>query len=161
MASTGAAKAVAEVLPQFKGKLNGIALRVPTPNVSVVDLVVKVSKKTSGDEVNAAIKAAADGPLKGIINFETQPLVSSDFMQTDYSNSVDAALTMGMGEDLVKVDGTATSGATRSASSTSPQSWRRRCQWQPKVRNILTSSHTFIILNCISISIEDDRSTHV
>merc|ERR1712066_932156 len=87
--STGAAKAVAEVLPQFKGKLNGIALRVPTPNVSVVDLVVKVSKKTSGEDVNAAISAAA-GPLKGIINFEQQPLVSSDFMQTDYSNSVDA-----------------------------------------------------------------------
>merc|ERR1712063_38898 len=101
--STGAAKAVAEVLPQFKGKLSGIALRVPTPNVSVVDLVVKVSKKTSKEDVNAAIKAAADGPMKGIINFETQPLVSSDFMQTDYSNSVDAALTMVMGEDLVKV----------------------------------------------------------
>merc|ERR1719229_91887 len=101
--STGAAKAVAEVLPKYKGKLNGIALRVPTPNVSVVDLVVKVSKKTSGDDVNAAIKAAADGPMKGIINFEEQPLVSSDFLQTDYSNSVDAALTMVMGEDLVKV----------------------------------------------------------
>jgi len=101
--STGAAKAVAEVLPQFKGKLNGIALRVPTPNVSVVDLVVKVSKKTSAEDVNAAIKTAADGPQKGIINFEQQPLVSSDFMQTDYSNSVDAALTMVMGEDLVKV----------------------------------------------------------
>jgi len=101
--STGAAKAVAEVLPQFKGKLSGIALRVPTPNVSVVDLVVKVSKKTSKEDVNAAIKSAADGPMKGIINFEEQPLVSSDFMQTDYSNSVDAALTMVMGEDLVKV----------------------------------------------------------
>merc|ERR1712232_793002 len=101
--STGAAKAVAEVLPQFKGKLSGIALRVPTPNVSVVDLVVKVSKKTSKEDVNAALKAAADGPMKGIINFEEQPLVSSDFMQTDYSNSVDAALTMVMGEDLVKV----------------------------------------------------------
>ena len=101
--STGAAKAVAEVLPQFKGKLSGIALRVPTPNVSVVDLVVKVSKKCSKEDVNAAIKAAADGPMKGIINFETQPLVSSDFMGTDYSNSVDAALTMVMGEDLVKV----------------------------------------------------------
>merc|ERR1712176_1167525 len=101
--STGAAKAVAEVLPQFKGKLNGIALRVPTPNVSVVDLVVKVSKKTSKEDVNAAVKAAAEGPMKGIINFETSPLVSSDFMQTDYSNSVDAALTMVMGEDLVKV----------------------------------------------------------
>jgi glyceraldehyde-3-phosphate dehydrogenase type I len=101
--STGAAKAVAEVLPQFKGKLSGIALRVPTPNVSVVDLVVKVSKKTSKEDVNGAIKAAADGPMKGIINFEEQPLVSSDFLQTDYSNSVDAALTMVMGEDLVKV----------------------------------------------------------
>merc|ERR1712110_284448 len=101
--STGAAKAIAAVLPKYKGKLNGIALRVPTPNVSVVDLVLKVGKKTSTEEVNAALKAAADGPMKGIINFETQPLVSSDFLQTDYSNSVDAALTMVMGEDLVKV----------------------------------------------------------
>jgi len=101
--STGAAKAVAEVLPKYKGKLNGIALRVPTPNVSIVDLVVKVSKKCSKEDVNGALKAAADGPMKGIINFEEQPLVSSDFMQTDYSNSVDAALTMVMGEDLVKV----------------------------------------------------------
>jgi len=101
--STGAAKAVAEVLPQFKGKLSGIALRVPTPNVSVVDLVVKVGKKTSKEEVNEALKKAADGPMKGIINFEEQPLVSSDFLQTDYSNSVDAALTLVMGEDLVKV----------------------------------------------------------
>mmetsp|Transcript_127797 Transcript_127797/g.397992 ORF Transcript_127797/g.397992 Transcript_127797/m.397992 type:complete len:426 (+) Transcript_127797:91-1368(+) len=101
--STGAAKAVAQVLPKYKGKLNGIALRVPTPNVSIVDLVVKVSKKTSTEDVNAALKAAADGPMKGIINFEEQPLVSSDFKGTDYSNSVDAALTMVMGEDLVKV----------------------------------------------------------
>jgi glyceraldehyde-3-phosphate dehydrogenase type I len=101
--STGAAKAVAEVLPKYKGKLNGIALRVPTPNVSIVDLVVKVSKKCTKEDVNAAVKAAADGPMKGIINFEEQPLVSSDFLQTDYSNSVDAALTMVMGEDLVKV----------------------------------------------------------
>merc|ERR1712115_322841 len=101
--STGAAKAVAAVLPKYKGKLSGIALRVPTPNVSVVDLVLKVSKKTSAEDVNAAIKKAADGPQKGIINFEQQPLVSSDFMQTDYSNSVGSALTMVMGEDLVKV----------------------------------------------------------
>jgi len=101
--STGAAKAVATVLPQFKGKLSGIALRVPTPNVSVVDLVLKVGKKTSAEEVNAALKKAAEGPMKGIINFEEQPLVSSDFLQTDYSNSVDAALTLVMGEDLVKV----------------------------------------------------------
>merc|ERR1712182_18549 len=101
--STGAAKAVAEVLPKYKGKLSGIALRVPTPNVSIVDLVVKVGKRTSAEDVNAALKAAADGPMKGIINFEEQPLVSSDFLQTDYSNSVDAALTMVMGEDMVKV----------------------------------------------------------
>merc|ERR1712187_1054046 len=101
--TTGAAKAVAEVLPQFKGKLNGIALRVPTPNVSVVDLVLKVGKTCDKEAVNAAIKKAAEGPMKGVINFEQQPLVSSDFMQTDYSNSVDAALTMVMGEDLVKV----------------------------------------------------------
>merc|ERR1712187_1025570 len=101
--STGAAKAIAAVLPKYKGKLNGIALRVPTPNVSVVDLVLKVGKKTSTEEVNAALKAAAEGPMKGIINFEQQPLVSSDFLQTDYSNSVDAALTMVMREDLVKV----------------------------------------------------------
>merc|ERR1712176_103421 len=100
---TGAAKAVAEVLPQFKGKLNGIALRVPTPNVSVVDLVLKVGKTCDKEAVNAALKTAAEGKMKGIINFEEQPLVSSDFMQTDYSNSVDAALTMVMGEDLVKV----------------------------------------------------------
>merc|ERR1719486_1400671 len=71
--STGAAKAVAEVLPQFKGKLNGIALRVPTPNVSVVDLVVKVSKKTSAEDVNAAIKAASEGAQKGIINSSSSP----------------------------------------------------------------------------------------
>merc|ERR1711988_1311163 len=101
--STGAAKAVSQVLPKYKGKLNGIALRVPTPNVSVVDLVVKVGKECTAESVNAAIKTAADGPLKGIINFEEQPLVSSDFMQTDYSNSVDAALTMVMGGDLVEV----------------------------------------------------------
>jgi len=101
--TTGAAQAVSQVLPQFAGKLSGIAFRVPVPNVSVVDLVLKVSKKTSKEEVNAALQAAAEGPLKGIINFETKPLVSSDFMGTPYSNSVDAALTMVMGEDLVKV----------------------------------------------------------
>merc|ERR1712087_291758 len=72
-------------------------------NVSVVDLVLKVGKKCTKEDVNAAIKSAAEGPMKGIINFEEQPLGSSDFLQTDYSNSVDAALTMVMGEDLVKV----------------------------------------------------------
>merc|ERR1711939_179506 len=84
--STGAAKAVAEVLPKYKGKLNGIARRVPTPNVSIVDLVVRVGKSCTAEDVNGAIKAAADGPMKGIIKYEEEPLVSSDFMQTDYSN---------------------------------------------------------------------------
>merc|ERR1712043_136324 len=88
--STGAAKAVAAVLPKFKGKLNGIALRVPTPNVSVVDLVVKVSKKCSKEDVNTALKAASEGALKGIVHFEEEPLVSSDFMGSSFSNSVDA-----------------------------------------------------------------------
>mmetsp|Transcript_78150 Transcript_78150/g.171342 ORF Transcript_78150/g.171342 Transcript_78150/m.171342 type:complete len:962 (-) Transcript_78150:323-3208(-) len=101
--TTGAAQAVALVLPQFKGKLNGIALRVPTPNVSVIDFVVKTTNKCTAEDVNAALKKAAEGPMKGIINFEEQPLVSSDFMQSDYSNSVDAALTMVMGGDMVKV----------------------------------------------------------
>jgi glyceraldehyde-3-phosphate dehydrogenase (NAD(P)) len=101
--STGAAAAVAKVLPKYEGKLNGIALRVPTANVSVVDLVLKVGKQTSVEAVNGALKQAAEGPLKGIINFEERPLVSSDFLGSTYSNSVDAALTMVMGGDLVKV----------------------------------------------------------
>jgi glyceraldehyde-3-phosphate dehydrogenase (NADP+) (phosphorylating) len=101
--STGAAKAVALVLPSLKGKLNGIALRVPTPNVSIVDLVVKTDKKTTKDEVNAALKAAADGPLKGILGYTELPLVSSDFKGTDVSATVDGQLSMVMGEDMVKV----------------------------------------------------------
>jgi glyceraldehyde-3-phosphate dehydrogenase type I len=90
--STGATKAVAAALPTYKGKLNGIALRV-----SSVDLVGKVGKKTSAEDANAALKKAAEGAMKGIINFETQPLVTSDFLQTNHSNSVDAALTMNLG----------------------------------------------------------------
>jgi glyceraldehyde-3-phosphate dehydrogenase (NAD(P)) len=101
--STGAAKAVSLVLPELKGKLNGIALRVPTPNVSVVDLVVNVEKKTFAEEVNAALKAAAEGPMKGILDFCELPLVSSDFKGTDASSTIDAALTMVMGDDMVKV----------------------------------------------------------
>merc|ERR1740138_719369 len=77
--STGAAKAVAAVLPKFKGKLNGIALRVPTPNVSIVDLVVRVGKSCTAEDVNGAIKAAADGPMKGIIKYEEEPLVVQRF----------------------------------------------------------------------------------
>jgi glyceraldehyde-3-phosphate dehydrogenase (NAD(P)) len=101
--STGAAKAVALVLPELKGKLNGIALRVPTPNVSVVDLVVQVEKKTFTEEVNSALKAAAHGPMKGILDFCELPLVSTDFKGTDVSSTIDASLTMVMGDDMVKV----------------------------------------------------------
>jgi len=101
--TTGAAKAVALVLPQLKGKLNGIALRVPTPNVSVVDLVIQVEKKTFAEEVNAAFKEAADGEMNGILAIEETPLVSIDYRCSDVSTTIDAALTMVMGDDMVKV----------------------------------------------------------
>ena len=101
--STGAAKAVALVLPELKGKLNGIALRVPTPNVSIVDLVVNVEKSTIAEQVNEVLKAAAEGPMKGILKYCDLPLVSSDHAGTDESSIVDADLTMVMGGDMVKV----------------------------------------------------------
>uniref|UniRef100_A0A7I4BMM9 glyceraldehyde-3-phosphate dehydrogenase (NADP(+)) (phosphorylating) n=1 Tax=Physcomitrium patens TaxID=3218 RepID=A0A7I4BMM9_PHYPA len=102
--STGAAKAVALVLPNLKGKINGIALRVPTPNVSVVDLVVQVEKKTSAEEVNQAFRDACNtDQLKGVLAVCDEPLVSVDFRCTDVSSTVDSSLTMVMGEDMVKV----------------------------------------------------------
>lgn len=101
--STGAAKAVALVLPTLKGKLNGIALRVPTPNVSVVDLVVQVSKKTFAEEVNEAFRESASKELTGILSVCDEPLVSVDFRCTDVSSTVDSSLTMVMGDDMVKV----------------------------------------------------------
>merc|ERR1712060_708973 len=106
--STGAAKAVALVLPELKGKLNGIALRVPTPNVSVVDLVVQVEKKCTAEEVNAAFREASEGAQKGILAVSDIPLVSGDFKgsmstETCVSSTVDSALTMVMGDDMVKV----------------------------------------------------------
>ncbi|BAU11585.1 glyceraldehyde-3-phosphate dehydrogenase type I [Leptolyngbya sp. NIES-3755] len=101
--STGAAKAVALVLPELAGKLNGIALRVPTPNVSVVDLVVNVEKSTIADQVNAVLKEASENSLKGILKYCDLPLVSSDHAGTDESSIIDAALTMVMGGDMVKV----------------------------------------------------------
>ncbi|KAM7258339.1 hypothetical protein ACFE04_014080 [Oxalis oulophora] len=102
--STGAAKAVSLVLPQLKGKLNGIALRVPTPNVSVVDLVVNVEKKgITAEDVNAAFREAADGPMNGILSVCDAPLVSVDFRCSDVSTSIDSSLTMVMGDDMVKV----------------------------------------------------------
>ncbi|KAJ7549305.1 hypothetical protein O6H91_07G048600 [Diphasiastrum complanatum] len=101
--STGAAKAVALVLPKLKGKLNGIALRVPTPNVSVVDLVVQVEKKSFAEEINAAFRDAASKELNGILAVCDEPLVSVDFRCSDVSSTIDSSLTMVMGDDLVKV----------------------------------------------------------
>jgi glyceraldehyde 3-phosphate dehydrogenase len=101
--TTGAAVAVGEVLPDLKGKLDGFAMRVPTPNVSVVDLAAIVEKKTSGEEVNAALKAAADGPLKGILAVSHEELVSIDFKGNSNSSIVDAPYTKVMDGDFVKV----------------------------------------------------------
>jgi len=100
--TTGAARAVALVLPQLKGKLNGFAIRVPTPDVSVVDLVVQLSKQASVEEVNNAFKEASEGELKGILAYSEEPLVSVDYTGTRYSSIVDGLLTMAMG-DMIKV----------------------------------------------------------
>ena len=101
--TTGAAKAVGEVLPALKGKLDGISMRVPTPNVSVVDLAALVEKKVTPEDVNAALKAASDGPLEGIMQFVTDPLVSIDFRGNPHSSIIDAAYTKVMDGDFVKV----------------------------------------------------------
>jgi glyceraldehyde 3-phosphate dehydrogenase len=101
--TTGAATAVGEVLPELKGKLDGISMRVPTPNVSVVDLVALLKKKATSDEVNAALRAAANGPLKGILAVCDEPLVSIDFRGDPHSSIVDAAYTKSMDGDFVKV----------------------------------------------------------
>jgi glyceraldehyde-3-phosphate dehydrogenase (NAD(P)) len=101
--STGAAKAVGLVIPELKGKLNGIALRVPTPNVSVVDFVAMVEKSTIAEQVNEALKAASEGSLKGILHYSDLELVSSDYRGHDASSIIDASLTMVMGGNMVKV----------------------------------------------------------
>ncbi|MCG3160067.1 MAG: Glyceraldehyde-3-phosphate dehydrogenase [Acidobacteria bacterium] len=101
--STGAAKAVALVLPELKGRFDGIAVRVPTPNVSLVDVVMDVEKGTTTEEVNAALKNAANEELKGILAFEEAPLVSSDFKKNSNSSIVDAENTKVIGGNMVKV----------------------------------------------------------
>jgi len=101
--TTGAATAVGEVLPELKGRLDGIAIRVPTPNVSAVDLAALLDNKTTGDEVNAAFKEASEGPLKGILQYSTEPLVSIDFKGNPNSSIVDAPYTKVMDGDFVKV----------------------------------------------------------
>jgi len=101
--TTGAASAVGEVLPELKGRLDGFAMRVPTPNVSVVDLAAILDKKTTGDEVNAALKEAAGGALKNILQYSDEELVSIDFKGNPHSSIVDAPYTKVMDGDFVKV----------------------------------------------------------
>ncbi len=101
--STGAAKAVALVLPELKGKLNGAAMRVPTPNVSLVDLVAELDKDVTAEEVNAALKEAAEGDLKGILAYSEDPLVSQDYNGNPHSSTIDALSTMVMEGNMVKV----------------------------------------------------------
>jgi glyceraldehyde 3-phosphate dehydrogenase len=101
--TTGAATAVGEVLPELKGKIDGFAMRVPTPNVSVVDLNALVDKKTTAEEVNAALREAANGPLKGILAYSDEELVSIDFKGNPNSSIVDAPYTKVMDGDFVKV----------------------------------------------------------
>lgn len=101
--NTGAAKAIGLVMPELKGKLDGYAMRVPTPDVSVVDLVAVTAKKTTVVEVNAALKAAAEGPLKGVLAYTEDPVVSTDMLRNPNSSIVDAGLTKVIDGDLVKV----------------------------------------------------------
>jgi glyceraldehyde 3-phosphate dehydrogenase len=101
--TTGAAKAIALVMPELKGKLDGYAMRVPTPNVSVVDLTVFVDKPATKDSVNAALKAAAEGPMKGILGYTTEELVSCDFKGNSNSSIVDSEYTKVVGDRCVKV----------------------------------------------------------
>jgi len=101
--TTGAAKAVALVIPDLKGKFDGMALRVPTPTVSIVDFVATVEKPTTVEELNAAFKEASEGKLKGILGFTTEPLVSMDFKGDSRSSIVDGELTMAMGGTMIKI----------------------------------------------------------
>ncbi|MBF0516809.1 MAG: type I glyceraldehyde-3-phosphate dehydrogenase [Nitrospirae bacterium] len=100
--STGAAKAIGLVLPELKGKLDGFSMRVPTPNVSVVDLTVELKKEASAADINSAIKAAAEGPMKGVLQYCDEPLVSSDFKGNPHSSIFDPALTKVIG-NMAKV----------------------------------------------------------
>jgi glyceraldehyde 3-phosphate dehydrogenase len=101
--STGAAKAIGLVLPELKGKLDGLAIRVPTPTVSMVDLTVNLAKETTRDAVNAALKEAAEGPLKGILGYTEEPCVSVDFKGDPHSSIVDGLSTTVIGGSQVKV----------------------------------------------------------
>jgi len=101
--TTGAAKAIGLVMPELKGKLDGYSMRVPTPDVSAVDLVAVLAKPTTTEEVNAALKAAAEGPLKGILAYTEDPVVSTDMLHNPNSSIVDSQMTKVLGGDLLKV----------------------------------------------------------
>src|SRR4029078_2693292 len=101
--ATGAAKAVSLVLPELKGKFDGISVRVPTPNVSLVDVVIDVNKETTSEEVNKALKDAANEELAGILGFSEEPLVSSDYKQNSNSSIVDAEYTKVIGGHMIKI----------------------------------------------------------
>jgi glyceraldehyde 3-phosphate dehydrogenase len=101
--TTGAAVAATLVLPELSGRMNGIALRVPVPNVSIVDLTCVLEKNTTKEEINAAFKKAAEGPLKGILTYTEDPVVSSDFNHSTWSAAFDAQSTMVLGGNFVKV----------------------------------------------------------
>ncbi len=101
--STGAAKALALVIPELKGKFDGFSLRVPTPTVSVIDFVAITSRPVTAETANAALKAAADGPMKGLLGFSSEPLVSMDFKGDERSSIVDGLSTMVVGDNLLKV----------------------------------------------------------
>jgi glyceraldehyde 3-phosphate dehydrogenase len=101
--TTGAAKAVGLVLPELKGKLNGLSVRVPTPNVSLVDLVAELGRDVTAEEINAVLKKAAEGPMEGILQYSEEPLVSSDLNGNEHSSIVDSTLTMVLEGKMVKV----------------------------------------------------------
>lgn len=101
--STGAAKAISEVIPALAGKLHGISVRVPTPNVSLVDVTFETSKKVTSDDVNKALKAASEGALKGILGYSSEPLVSCDYNGNPLSSIVDAEYTTVIGDNMVKI----------------------------------------------------------
>ncbi|MCL2481801.1 MAG: type I glyceraldehyde-3-phosphate dehydrogenase, partial [Spirochaetaceae bacterium] len=101
--STGAAKAIGLVIPELNGKMNGIAMRVPVVTGSIVDLTFRLKKDASVDEINAAMKKAADGPMKGILQYTTDPIVSSDIKGNPYSSIFDAPSTMKIGKNFYKI----------------------------------------------------------
>jgi glyceraldehyde 3-phosphate dehydrogenase len=101
--STGAAKAIGLVIPELAGKMNGMAMRVPTVTGSIVDLVAILKKDASVDDVNAAVKAAAEGPMKGILSYSTDPIVSTDIIGSSYSSVFDAPFTSKIGDKMIKL----------------------------------------------------------